>query len=56
MFGMGISEIIVIVAIAVIVLGPKDFIIYAKKIARALKKVVRFREDVESAIKGSIDK
>jgi Sec-independent protein translocase protein TatA len=56
MFGLGISELVVIVVIAVFVLGPKNCIVYIQKFAGFFRKAIRFRREVEASIRDSIEK
>jgi Sec-independent protein translocase protein TatA len=48
MFGIGISEIAVIVLLAVIILGPKEFVKYAQKSARHIKSVRKYVNEIKS--------
>ena len=50
MFGMGMSEILIICAVALLVFGPQQLPEMAKKIAKGLKEVRRASDDLKRSI------
>jgi TatA/E family protein of Tat protein translocase len=50
MFGMGMSEILIICAVALLVFGPQQLPEMAKKIAKGLKEVRKASDDLKRSI------
>ena len=50
MFGMGMSEILIICAVALLIFGPQQLPEMAKKIAKGLKEVRRASDDLKRSI------
>lgn len=56
MFGIGISELIVILVIAIIVIGPEKLPDIAKALAKAFAEFKKAAEEVKSSVQDDIEK
>lgn len=55
MFGVGTSEILIILLIALLVLGPEEIPKVAKTIARTLRSMQRVTDDIKHTITAEIN-
>lgn len=55
MFGIGFGELILLFVIIILVLGPKDIVSIAKKMAILLKSFQKFKDDLITHIKNPND-
>tara|TARA_B100000941_G_scaffold260568_1_gene212168 strand:- start:640 stop:852 length:213 start_codon:yes stop_codon:yes gene_type:complete len=52
---IGWSELLVIVALAILIIGPKDMPVVIKKIASSVKKIKSYISNIQDDIENSID-
>ena len=52
---IGLSELLVIVILAVLIIGPKDMPIVLKKIASSVKKIKSYISNIQDDIEHSVD-
>jgi len=52
---IGISEIILIIIVAFVVIGPEKTPYYAKKLGKLIYQVKNFSKDFENSLKDAID-
>lgn len=55
MFGVGTGELIVIILIAILILGPKDIPRVARTIGRGMREVKRVKDDLTKNIEFESD-
>ena len=55
MFGIGFGEISVIVILAIIILGPKEFVKYIKMFRELMGKLTQYKREIESEIRDRSD-
>ena len=52
---IGWSELLVIVILAVLIIGPKDLPVVVKKIASSVKKIKSYLSNIQEDIENSVD-
>lgn len=52
---IGWSELLVIVILAVLIIGPKDLPVVVKKIASSVKKIKSYVSNIQEDIENSVD-
>ncbi len=55
MFGIGFGEISVIAILAIIILGPKEFVKYIKMFRELMGKLTQYKREIESEIRDRSD-
>jgi len=53
-FGIGFGEIVLIFVIAIIVLGPQEFVKHTKKILGFIRQVTKYKREIETTIHDSV--
>ncbi|MDD4308837.1 MAG: hypothetical protein PHO32_00495 [Candidatus Cloacimonetes bacterium] len=54
MIGVGNAELIVLIIIAIIILGPKDTMAYVKKIKKFIFKIKEYKNEIETDLNNQI--